>query len=153
MKSKAQLNKMQLKALGIQEHNVNEWEVIFHDDFIPEYRELTELVRDELVALTLILHEKGPLLGRPQVDTLNGSRHANMKELRFDADGGVWRVAFAFDPERRAILLVAGDKGGVAKGRFYRELIRVADGRFDQHLKTFRSKKRKNDASDTGRNT
>ena len=120
-----------------------QWEVIFHDDFIPEYRELSETVQNVLVALTSILREKGPLLGRPQVDTLKGSCHANMKELRFDADGGVWRVAFAFDLERKAILLVAGDKGGVVKRRFYRDLIVVADRRFDQHLKTLRLQKRK----------
>jgi hypothetical protein len=120
-----------------------EWQVIFHDDFIPEYRELSELVQNVLVASTKILREEGPLLGRPQVDTLKGSRHANMKELRFDADRGVWRVAFAFDPERKAILLVAGDKTGVAKRRFYRNLVLVADGRFDQHLNALRSQKRK----------
>jgi hypothetical protein len=66
-----------------------------------------------------------------------------MKELRFDADGGIWRVAFAFDPERKAIMLVAGDKGGVAKRRFYRDLLLVADRRFDQHLDVLRSQKRK----------
>ena len=59
-------------------------------------------------------------MGRPRVDTLNGSRHANMKELRFTAGGGVWRVAFAFDPEGKAILLVAGDKSGIGERRFYR---------------------------------
>ena len=119
-----------------------QWDVIFHDDFIPEYRELSESVQNMLVALTTIVREKGPLLGRPQVDTLKGSRHANMKELRFDADGGVWRVAFAFDPDRKAILLVAGNKGGIGKQRFYRDLIRVADGRFDQHLNALRLQKR-----------
>src|ERR1039457_4116929 len=93
--------KMQLKTLGIPGHNTSEWEIIFHDDFVPEYRELSESVQNVLVALTSILREKGPVMGRPQVDTLKGSRHANMKELRFDADGGVWRVAFAFDPERK----------------------------------------------------
>ncbi len=75
-----------------------EWQIIFHDEFVPEYRELSESVQDVLAAWTTILREKGPLLGRPQVDTPKGSRHANMKELRFDADGGVWRVAFALDP-------------------------------------------------------
>jgi hypothetical protein len=134
---------MHLTTLGILEHNISEWEIIFHDEFIPEYRELSESVQNVLVALTSILREKGPVMGRPQVDTLKGSRHANMKELRFDADGGVWRVAFAFDPERKAILLIAGDKGGVEQGRFYRGLIQVADGRFDQHLKALHSKKRK----------
>ncbi len=81
-----------------------------------------------------VLQEFGPQLGRPRVDTLNGSRHANMKELRFSAAGGEWRVAFAFDPRRKAILLVAGDKSGGSEKRFYRELIRKADERFDAHL-------------------
>jgi hypothetical protein len=57
-----------------------------------------------------------------------------MKELRFDASDGAWRLAFAFDPKRRAILLVAGDKSGGSQKRFYRELIRKADQRFDAHL-------------------
>ena len=71
---------------------------------------------------------------RPRADTLNGSRHANMKELRFSAAGGEWRVAFAFDVKREAILLVAGDKSGGSEKRFYRELIRKADDRFNAHL-------------------
>jgi hypothetical protein len=79
-------------------------------------------------------YKSGPRLGRPRVDTLNGSRHANMKELRFSAAGGEWRVAFAFDPKRKAILLVAGDKSGGSEKRFYRELIRKADERFYAHL-------------------
>jgi hypothetical protein len=57
-----------------------------------------------------------------------------MKELRLSAAGGEWRVAFAFDPKRRAILLVAGDKSGGSEKRFYRELIGKADRRFDTHL-------------------
>jgi hypothetical protein len=57
-----------------------------------------------------------------------------MKELRFTAADGVWRIAFAFDPNRKAILLVAGDKSGGSERRFYRELIRTADQRFDAHL-------------------
>jgi hypothetical protein len=58
----------------------------------------------------------------------------HMKELRFDAAGGVWRVAFAFDTERCAILLVAGDKSGVSQKRFYKQLIKKADARFAAHL-------------------
>jgi hypothetical protein len=61
-----------------------------------------------------------------------------MKELRFSAAGGEWRVALAFDPRRRAILLLAGDKSGVGERRFYRELIRKADARFDAHLARLR---------------
>jgi hypothetical protein len=74
------------------------------------------------------------MLGRPDVDTLKDSKFANMKELRFRADGGVWRVAFAFDPKRDAIMLVAGDKSGGSEKTFYRRLIQKADKRFKEHL-------------------
>jgi hypothetical protein len=57
-----------------------------------------------------------------------------MKELRFKAADGVWRVAFAFDPRRYAILLVASDKSGGSENRFYKQLIKMADVRFDAHL-------------------
>ena len=86
------------------------------------------------MALARLLEVTGPQLGRPYVDTLKGSEYANMKELRFTADGGVWRVAFAFDPKRNAVLLVAGDKSGVNQGRFYRGLIAKADVRYRTHL-------------------
>ncbi len=76
----------------------------------------------------------GPAAGRPRVDTLKGSKHANMKELRFDADDSVWRAAFAFDPKREAIILVAADKSGGSEKKFYKRLIKTADKRFDQHL-------------------
>ncbi len=104
------------------------------EEFEAEFDALHEDVQTEILALSLVLEELGPQLGRPRVDTLNGSRHANMKELRFGAAGGEWRVAFAFDPKRTATLLVAGDKSGVSEKRFYRELIRKADNRFDAHL-------------------
>ena len=110
------------------------WVVEMADEFKPEFDVLDQDVRREVLALALVLQEFGPQLGRPRVDTLNGSRHANMKELRFSAAGGEWRVAFAFDPRRKAILLVAGDKSGGSERRFYRELIRKADERFDAHL-------------------
>jgi len=66
-----------------------------------------------------------------------------MKELRFDAADGVWRVAFAFDPKRHAILLLAGDKSGVSERRFYKQLIAKADRRFDAHLAWLKHKGRK----------
>jgi hypothetical protein len=62
------------------------------------------------------------------------SKHANMKELRFDTADGVWRAAFAFDLERQAVILVAGDKPGESEARFHRTLIATADKRFDDHL-------------------
>src|ERR1035438_1962877 len=119
------------------------WTVRFAPEFAAEFPALATAVQIELLAQAKVIERFGPQTGRPRVDTLKGSRHANMKELRFDADGGVWRVAFAFDPERKAIVLVAGDKGGIAQRRFYRDLINVADGRFDQHLCLLRSQKRK----------
>lgn len=110
------------------------WTVAIGDEFEPEFDALREDVQDEILALSRLLQQFGPQLGRPRVDTLNGSRHANMKELRFSAADGEWRVAFAFDAKRKAILLVAGDKSGVSEKRFYRELVRKADSRFDAHL-------------------
>ncbi|MDR0843527.1 MAG: type II toxin-antitoxin system RelE/ParE family toxin, partial [Acidobacteriota bacterium] len=64
-----------------------EWEVRLHDDFEPEYDELPSIVRMEMLAIMTALRIFGPQLGRPQVDTLNGSKFSNMKELRFDAAG------------------------------------------------------------------
>lgn len=114
------------------------WSVLVGDEFEAEFFKLPREVQDETLAMARLLQRFGPHLGRPRVDTLSGSRHANMKELRFDAANGVWRVAFAFDPKRRAILLVAGDKSGGSQKRFYRELIRKADQRFDAHLERIR---------------
>ena len=113
------------------------------DEFEPEFNEVHEDVRTELLALSRLLQQFGPQLGRPRVDTLNGSRHANMKELRFSAADGEWRVAFAFDPARSAILLVAGDKSGVSKRNFYKRLIAKADKRFDAQLSRLKKKERK----------
>ena len=118
------------------------WEVEFHDDFVPEYNRLSEGVQDELLAHVQLLEQFGPQLGRPYVDTLNGSRHANMKELRFDADDGVWRFAFAFDPNRHAIILCGGDKSGGSEKRFYRQLIAKADPRFDAHVARIKRQKK-----------
>ena len=119
------------------------WTVEIGDEFEPEFDDLHEDVRNEILALSKVLQQYGPQLGRPRVDTLNGSKHANMKELRFDAADGVWRVAFAFDPKRTAILLVAGDKSGVSEKKFYKALIVKADARFDAHLARVKEKEQK----------
>ena len=120
------------------------WTVSLHDDFDDEFGSLPEDLQDELLAHARLLAQFGPNLGRPTVDTLKASRHSNMKELRFDWNGGVWRVAFAFDPNRQAILLVGGDKGGADQRRFYKQLISVADDRYDAHLATLHKKESKN---------
>lgn len=119
------------------------WTILFHDAFDAEFSALAEDLQDELLAHARLLGEFGPNLGRPTVDGLKGSKHANMKELRFGWEGGVWRIAFAFDPKRQAILLVGGDKGGADQKRFYKRLIAVADERFDEHLNSLSTEKGK----------
>ena len=115
------------------------WRVEFHPVFAMEFLELDPAVQDEALALVELLKMLGPRLKRPHSDTLSGSEHANMKELRFVAAGGVWRIAYAFDPGRKAILLVAGDKSGVSQKRFYAALIAKADARLRAHLKFVRN--------------
>ena len=91
---------------------------------------LRALINDALRILT----EHGPGLGRPLVDSIVGSGHRNMKELRPSSSGrSEARILFAFDPRRRAILLLAGDKQG-AWAKWYRKNIPVADDRYDEHL-------------------
>jgi hypothetical protein len=119
------------------------WTVLFHDAFHAEFLGLAEDLQDELLAHARLLGEFGPNLGRPTVDGLKGSKHPNMKEMRFGWQSGVWRFAFAFDPKRQAILLVGGDKGGANQRRFYKRLIAVADGRFDEHLASLTPVRRK----------
>lgn len=117
------------------------WTVLFHDLFAEEFRMMGEELQDELLAHAKLLAEFGPNLGRPTVDTLKGARHANMKELRFSWNNQAWRVAFAFDPQRQAILLVAGNKSGANQRRFYKWLIQVADERYDAYLDHLTRKK------------
>jgi hypothetical protein len=89
--------------------------------------------REDIRACLIVLRELGPSLGRPLADTLKGSRHANMKELRVQSKGRPFRIFYAFDPRRRAILLIGGNKQG--DKRFYDVYLPIADQLFDQHLK------------------
>ena len=110
------------------------WEVLLHDAFVEELEQLNESFQDELFAHAKLLANYGPHLGRPTVYTLRGSTYFNMKEMRFSWQQEVWRVAFAFDPRRQAILLVGGNKCGVNQSRFYKRLIQVAEHRYQEHL-------------------
>ena len=113
-----------------------EWDVSFDPVFAREAKDFGRPVQIELAAAVGLLRRFGPQLRRPHCDTLKGARHANMKELRFSLPDGEWRIAFAFDPKRKAVLLVGGSKSGVNERQFYRDLIRIADERFDLHLKS-----------------
>jgi hypothetical protein len=115
------------------------WTVRVAAEFVDELAALSASVRIELLAQARVIERFGPQTGRPRVDTIKGSRYANMKELRFDTDGGVWWVAFAFDTRRDAILLAAGDKSGRNEARFYRQLITRAEQRFAAHLSRLRA--------------
>jgi hypothetical protein len=103
--------------------------------FAQWFETLDERAKEHVSSTIGFLRNEGPTLGRPYADTLKGSRFANMKELRVNANRMAIRIAFAFDPRRRAILLVAGDKRGVNEQRFYRQLIAKADSLLSAYLK------------------
>lgn len=107
------------------------WRVTQTGGFAQWYARLRDDDVVRLDAALSILAERGPSLGRPLVDTVHGSRHANMKELRV----GAIRVLFAFDRQRVAVLLVAGDKRGNWKA-WYEEAIPIADRLLDRHLRS-----------------
>lgn len=108
--------------------------VLLHDDFDLEFQTLSVDVQKAILKGVRALEIAGHHLGRPWVDILNGSAHANMKELRATVRKVEWRVAFAFDPGRQAVLLAAAAKGGKNEGRTYAKLIRIADARFSSHV-------------------
>jgi hypothetical protein len=109
-----------------------EWDVQFDPEFAEWLAALDEDLRREIVALAVLLRQRGPHLGRPYVDTLEDSEFSNMKELRVQFRGDPWRVLFAFDPNRTAILLVGGNKRG--DKRWYKKHIPIADEKFRRHL-------------------
>lgn len=107
------------------------WEVEYTDEFAEWWDTLTAKDQERIDPGVLLLQEHGPALGRPWVDTIKTSRHANMKELR--SRGGHIRILFAFDPRRAAILLIGGDK----RDRWtdwYRQMAPLADDLYDDHL-------------------
>jgi len=109
----------------------------FQPEFRTEFADLPRKVKTELANTVLAIQKAGgPAAGRPYVDTLKGSKHANMKELRFSVESEVWRFAFAYDPTRNAVVLCGGDKQGVTETFFYGRLVEKADKRYDAWLKT-----------------
>lgn len=111
------------------------WEVEYTDEFGEWWRSLSVKEQEATGVAVQELEERGPALGRPFADTVKGSRHQNMKELR--PPEGNLRVLFAFDPRRMAILLVGGDKTGRWR-EFYEVMIPVADDLYDEHLRELR---------------
>ena len=112
------------------------WTIEFHEDSDREFQGFDDRAQDEILAKLIVLEKEGPNFGRPHADTLNGSSHSNMKDMRVSAAGGIWRIAFSPAPGRNAILVAAGDKRGANEDSFYRDLIRLAVSRFAGHLAT-----------------
>ncbi|TCZ63224.1 type II toxin-antitoxin system RelE/ParE family toxin [Roseicella aquatilis] len=109
------------------------WSVVFHPEMAKDFDALPHAVKKGILTVAKALEVGGPTLGRPLVGTLTSSKIRNLKELRFEAAEGEWRVAFAFDRTRIAVLLAAGDKrpfDGRAEQRFYNRLIRSAEERW-----------------------
>lgn len=107
---------------------------------------------DHVLAALEYLADHGPTTGRPFVDTVRDSAHANMKELRVTrtSAGEFIRVLFAFDMDSRAIVLVGGDKAGNWT-KWYRKNIPIADGLFADHQARLRAQRQQN--TTTGKNT
>ena len=112
------------------------WAIQTTDIFDTWFDALNDADRTNVLAALMVLREHGPQLARPYADTVYGSTHANMKELRIQSKGRPLRTLFAFDPQRTAIILCAGDKAGNEK-RFYKQLIPLADRIFTEHLEQF----------------
>jgi hypothetical protein len=112
------------------------WSVEITDEYEAWWNTLEQAERESLTASIELLEVHGPWPGRPHADTVTGSKHSNMKELRTQHGGRPIRSFFAFDPRRTAILLIGGDKTG--DGRFYDRMIPLADKLFDVYLNELR---------------
>ena len=108
------------------------WEVEHTDEFEGWWETLTEEEQVSVAAMVQLLEQRGPQLPHPYSSGVNSSRHGRMRELRVQHAGEPYRVFYAFDPRRMAILLIGGNKAG--DDRFYEKYVPVADGLYDEHL-------------------
>lgn len=111
------------------------WKVITTDVFDQWLDKQKLSLREEMLAALKVLSDIGPHLGRPRADTLHGSKFPNMKELRVQFEGKPFRAFYAFDPERAAVVLCAGNKKGINEKLFYKDMIKLADSEFSKYLK------------------
>jgi len=107
------------------------------DEFRDWYELLSEVEQNSVERVVLMLAEAGPTLGFPYSSGVEGSKFSHMRELRIQHKGRPYRVLYAFDPARTALLLLGGDKTG--DGRWYEKMVPKADAIYEKHLKTIKS--------------
>ena len=113
-----------------------QWEVEYTDELGVWWNGLTEAEQESVDASVRLLEERGPNLGYPHSSGIAGSRHSHMRELRVQHAGRPFRILYAFDPLRHAILLLGGDKTG--DNRWYEVHVPLADRIYDTHLKALK---------------
>jgi len=115
-----------------------QWAVEYTDQFEEWWTTLDAEAQEDIDVIVRVLESVGPALTRPYADTVKGSRHPNMRELRVQSQGRPLRILYAFDPRRTAILLIGGDKTGLTDEQFYGTYIPIADRLYDEHLEEIR---------------
>jgi len=119
------------------------WDVEYTDELGAWWADLSEAEQVSIDASVRLLEQRGPQLGFPHTSGIEGSRHAHMRELRVQHEGRPYRVLYAFDPRRSAILLLGGDKTG--QDRWYEVYVPIADRLYDVHLATLKKEGQIND--------
>ena len=113
-----------------------QWNVEYTDTFETWWIEQTDALQNDIAAVVALLEERGPELPHPYSSSVNGSRHGHMRELRIQHAGSPYRILYAFDPQRSAILLLGGCKRG--RDRWYEINVPLADTLYDEHLDTLK---------------
>jgi len=109
------------------------WDVEYTDEFGVWWEDLTEAEQTDIAASVELLERCGSNLKFPHSSVIKGSNHPHMRELRVQHKGRPYRILYAFDPKRAAILLIGGDKTG--NNRWYEKYVPVADDLHDLHIK------------------
>jgi hypothetical protein len=115
------------------------WDVQASDEYLVWWETLALDIQESILTVAELLEQKGPTLPHPYSSGIHDSRHSHMRELRIQHKGSPFRVLYAFDPVRSAILLIGGDKTGDDK-RWYKEYVPKADDIYDAHISMLRKK-------------
>ena len=121
-----------------------EWTVEYTDEFESWWNRLSEQEQASVEASVRLLQERGPTLRFPHSSGVKGSKHEHMRELRIQHRGRPYRVLFAFDPRRVAILLIGGDKTG--DDRWYETYVPIADRLYDECLQDLKEREKRHAA-------